>query len=114
MGADKRWRLIAYDVREPVRYRRVHKLMRGSGRPLQYSIFRARLDDREIERLRWELARLMTKEDRLLIVDLCPRCASRVISRSDLTEWIEEEPSFEILPRGEDQAPSSGGEEEGE
>src|SRR5258708_9289081 len=82
MSADKKWRLVCYDVRDPKRYRRLHKVMKGAGRPVQYSIFRCRLDDREVEQLRWRLAKILDPVDRLLVVDLCPSCASRVISRN--------------------------------
>jgi CRISPR-associated protein Cas2 len=77
MAADKRWRLICYDIREPARWRKVYKIIRGAGTHVQYSIFRCRLDDRELEKLRWELSRVMAKEDAFLVVDLCPRCAAK-------------------------------------
>lgn len=106
MAADKRWRLLCYDIRDPRRYRKVHRLVRGSGRSVQYSIFRARLDDRELERLRWELARVMDAEDALLVVDLCPSCATRVIAKNTVDDWAEEEPTFVILRTpAQDQAP---------
>jgi len=53
MSADKRWRLICYDIRDVKRYRKVFRVLRGTGRSVQYSIFRARLDDRQTEQLRW-------------------------------------------------------------
>jgi CRISPR-associated protein Cas2 len=58
-AADKRWRVVCYDVRHPKRYRRVYKIVSGSGRRLQYSVFRCWLDDREVEKLRWRLANVM-------------------------------------------------------
>ena len=97
MSADKRWRVICYDIRDVKRYRKVFKLLRGAGRSVQYSIFRARLDDRETEQLRWELARLMAAEDALLIIDLCPRCASTVVSRNHVDGWTTQPPSFTII-----------------
>ncbi|MEO8906236.1 MAG: CRISPR-associated endonuclease Cas2 [Polyangiaceae bacterium] len=97
MSIDKRWRLICYDIRDVKRYRKVFKLLRGAGRSVQYSIFRARLDDRETEQLRWELSRLMAPEDSLLIIDLCPRCASTVVSRNHVEGWTTEPASFTII-----------------
>lgn len=107
MAHEKRWRLICYDVRDPKRWRRVHKLLKGSGRTVQYSIFRCRLDDRELERLRWELAKLLAPEDSLLVVDLCPSCAGRVISRNHVEGWTDVEPSFVIWPPMAIQAPQA-------
>jgi CRISPR-associated protein Cas2 len=54
-----RWRLISFDVRDTKRYRQVTKIIKGVAVRVQYSVFRARLDDRETERLRWELSRVM-------------------------------------------------------
>jgi CRISPR-associated protein Cas2 len=97
MSAEKRWRLICYDIRDVKRYRKVFKLLRGAGRSVQYSIFRARLDDRQTEQLRWELSRLMAPEDALLIIDLCPRCANTVVSRNHVDGWTTEPASFSII-----------------
>jgi CRISPR-associated protein Cas2 len=97
MSADKRWRLICYDILDVKRYRKVFKLLRGAGRSVQYSIFRARLDDRETEQLRWELSRLMAPEDSLLIIDLCPRCAGTVVSRNHVDGWTTQPASFTII-----------------
>lgn len=100
MSADKRWRLICYDIRDDKRYRKVFKVLRGTGYSVQYSIFRAQLDDRETEELRWKLARLMAPEDALLIVDLCPRCAANVISRNHVDGWTDEPQPFAIVGPG--------------
>lgn len=97
MSADKRWRLICYDIREPARWREVYKIVKGRGRRVQYSIYRARLDDLQVERLRWELARVMAVEDSLLIVDLCPTCATNVISRNHVAGWQEPVSPFLII-----------------
>jgi len=97
MTVDKRWRLVCYDVRDPKRYRRIYKILRGSGDPVQYSIFRSRLDDRESERLRWRLASVMDPKDALLIVDLCPSCARKVVSRNHVAGWSEAPPPFRIV-----------------
>ncbi len=100
MSSGKRWRLICYDIRDDKRYRKVFKVLRGTGYSVQYSIFRAQLDDRETEELRWKLARLMAPEDALLIVDLCPRCAGNVISRNHVDGWTDEPQPFAIVGPG--------------
>jgi CRISPR-associated protein Cas2 len=99
MSADKKWRLICYDVRDPKRYRKLYKVMRGIGRRVQYSVFRSRLDDREVEELRWKLAKILDPVDRLLIVDLCPTCAARVISRNHVEGWTNQQPACTIITR---------------
>jgi CRISPR-associated protein Cas2 len=112
MKASKRWRLVCYDIREPARWRRVYRIVRGAGTHVQYSIFRCRLDDREVEKLRWELTKVMSPEDALLIVDLCPQCATRVVSRNHVEGWDEVPSTFRIIGGGlplatADQAPAS-------
>jgi CRISPR-associated protein Cas2 len=97
LSAEKRWRLICYDVREPKRYRELYKVMKGVGRRIQYSVFRSRLDDREVEHLRWKLAKILDPADRLLVVDLCPTCASRAISRNHVDGWTEKAERFTIV-----------------
>ncbi len=97
MSADKRWRLVCYDIRDPKRYRKAHKLLKGVGRPVQYSIFRCRLDDLQVEKLRWELSKVLDATDRLLVVDLCPGCAERVISRNHVEGWTRAPEAFRIV-----------------
>lgn len=97
MSADKRWRLVCYDIRDPKRYRKAHKILKGVGRPVQYSIFRCRMDDQEIEKLRWELAKVLDQSDRVLVVDLCPGCAERVISRNHVEGWARTPETFRIV-----------------
>ncbi len=99
MSADKKWRLVCYDVRDPKRYRKLYKVMRGIGRRVQYSVFRSRLDDREVEQLRWKLAKILDPVDRLLIVDLCPTCAARVISRNHVEGWTDQPRACTIVTR---------------
>jgi CRISPR-associated protein Cas2 len=62
MGEDRAWYLVCYDIRDPKRWRRVFKLLKGYGYRLQYSIFRCRLTKRQSEQLRWELATLLDRE----------------------------------------------------
>lgn len=113
MSANKRWRLVCYDIREPARWRLVYRIVRGAGTHVQYSIFRCRLDDREVEKLRWELSKVMAAEDALLIVDLCPSCATRVVSRNHIQGWDEVPTTFRIIgPDEAKQAPEHVGEAE--
>ena len=97
MGESKNWYLICYDIREPKRWRRCFKLLKGYGESLQYSIFRCRLSRRQLERMRWELEKELDSEDSLMIAGLCSSCTSRLIARNTKTEWIEETPRFRVL-----------------
>ena len=97
--AAKHWHLIAYDVREPKRLRRVAKHLEGYGTRVQYSVFRCRLDHLTLEKLHWELAQMMAAEDDLLVIPLCGSCASKVPvhSTGDQSTWAEPPPSFRIV-----------------
>jgi CRISPR-associated protein Cas2 len=90
--------LLAYDVSDPKRLRKVHKTMTAWGKPLNYSVFRLRCTDRELARLQFELATILAKDDRLLVVRLCAECASRVsIKGKELAPLETEVPAVKIL-----------------
>lgn len=114
MSADKRWRLICYDIRDPARWRDVYRIVTGHGHRVQYSIYRARLDDQQVEQLRWELSRVMDPTDALLIVDLCPSCAGNVISRNHVAGWQEPVVSFRIVGGDSTTMPEHGSVDEAE
>jgi len=67
----RRCYLVCYDIRDPKRLRRVHKLMKGYGEPWQYSVFYCVLKAIDRARLQAALQEVMNlKEDQALIVDL--------------------------------------------
>ncbi len=97
MGADKHWHLLSYDIRDPKRWAKAYKLLRGRGDHVQYSVFRLHLSPRQLEELRWRLAEVLTEEDDLLIVRICSSCAKRVIDSREDGNWDSGPPPFEIL-----------------
>jgi len=63
--------LVCYDIRDPRRLRRVHKLMKAYGEPWQYSVFCCTL--KAIDRVRLETGlreEMNMKQDQVLIIDL--------------------------------------------
>ena len=63
--------LVAYDICEDGRLRRVHQTVKGFGRSLQYSVFVCDLSTTEKVQLRWELEELIDPyADRVMFVDL--------------------------------------------
>ncbi len=97
MNASKNWYLVTYDVRDPKRLRKVAKHLEGYGTRMQYSVFRVRMNDRERERLGFELKRLMADEDSLLMIGLCERCSARIEKMNKDANWPEDLPSFEVV-----------------
>lgn len=94
--AEKNWYVICYDIGEPARWRKVYKRLQGYGRRLQYSIFRCRLTKIEIEKLRWELEKEMSKEDKLLILNVCERCENKTLSLNRPESWQESDKTFDF------------------
>jgi CRISPR-associated protein Cas2 len=51
--------VVCYDIRDPVRLRRVHKVMKSFGWSMQYSVFVADLDAMELIELRDAIGRVI-------------------------------------------------------
>lgn len=67
----RRCYLVCYDVRDPKRLRRTHKVMKAYGEAWQYSVFYCMLKD--IDRVRFENALqevVNLQQDQVLIIDL--------------------------------------------
>lgn len=65
--------VVSYDVRDPKRLRKVFKCLRNYGDHLQYSVFDCVLGEKDLIRLRTDLAdRIDPGEDQVLIVRLGP------------------------------------------
>lgn len=63
--------LVAYDISHPRRLSRVHRLLKETGVPVQYSLFTVRDTARGILRLKTELAGLIdTRQDDVRIYRL--------------------------------------------
>ena len=70
--------VVAYDVHNDRRRRRVEKALRGYGFRVQYSVFECRIDTRKLERLQGELTKEIETEDRLRFYQLCESCQQKV------------------------------------
>lgn len=65
--------VVTYDISDPRRLRKVHKLMLGWGDHIQLSVFQCELSPRERVQLRAELEQtIKPTEDQVLFVDLGP------------------------------------------
>lgn len=97
LSEPKLWYLVAYDVRDEKRLLRTAKLLKGYGSRLQFSVFRCRLGKRQIERLKWELTKIMDEEDDLLIIGICAKCSNRIHRRNADETWADEVKTYEIV-----------------
>lgn len=71
--AEERIYLVAYDIADQKRWRRVFKAMKGYGHWLQLSVFQCRLTLRRRIGMAAKLERIIDgKDDHVLIIDLGP------------------------------------------
>ena len=71
MPKGRRRYIVAYDIRDSKRLRRVHKKMTEYGWPMQYSVFLSDLDGMEFLELRQELGEIINHgEDSVAMIDL--------------------------------------------
>ncbi|MEN6440885.1 MAG: CRISPR-associated endonuclease Cas2 [Syntrophobacter sp.] len=69
----RRCYLVCYDIRDPKRLRRVHKVLKGYGEAWQFSVFFCVLKDIDRVRLQTDLEEQMNrKEDQAMILNLGP------------------------------------------
>jgi CRISPR-associated protein Cas2 len=85
--------IIAYDVVVDKRRTKVHKLLKGRGDALQYSLFHCALSPTELVDLKtamWDALNL--KDDRLVILDLGPQTGRATIAIDSWGKPLEEPP----------------------
>lgn len=71
--ADERLYIVAYDIANQKRWRRVFRIMKGYGRWLQLSVFQCRLTARRRADLSARLEKeIHHQDDHILIVDIGP------------------------------------------
>ncbi len=69
----RRCYLVCYDIRDPKRLRRVHKVLEGYGEAWPFSVFFCVLKDIDRARLQTDREEQMNqKEDQAMILDLGP------------------------------------------
>lgn len=71
--------LVAYDICDPKRLRKVAQACEDFGFRWQYSVFLCRLSARDLVRLKSRLYDLIhLQEDQVLFIPLCNRCAEGI------------------------------------
>ncbi len=69
----RRLTLVAYDIADPKRLKRVHKVVRDFGDPLQYSVFLCALSRQDAVVLEARLVRAINQaQDQVMLLDLGP------------------------------------------
>ena len=89
--------IVAYDIADSKRWRRVYRLMLGYGEWLQLSVFQCRLDRMRLVEMEGRLEELIRRdEDHVLILDLGPaeqvrprvRSLGKAFSPVERKPWI--------------------------
>lgn len=84
--------LVAYDIADPRRLRRVAKTLEAVGERIQKSVFECGLTPDGLIALRLRLRRLIDpQEDHILIQPLCERCRANIL-------WQGKPPAPETEP----------------
>ena len=97
MARKRHLHLVSYDIRDPKRWRKLYRVIRGYGRRLQYSVFRVSATELQIARLKWELQRILAPEDALLVIRLCPSCAESVCAHHEEEDWPSDDVPYKML-----------------
>ncbi|MBO8138790.1 MAG: CRISPR-associated endonuclease Cas2 [Desulfotomaculum sp.] len=72
--------IIAYDITDDRRRNKIHKALKDYAVPVQYSVFEARLSDKDYITLQHKLERLMnSKEDSIIFYRQCARCSEDLL-----------------------------------
>ena len=76
--------IVAYDIPDARRRRRVAKTLGGCGERVQFSVFECRLSDNELAAVRRRVLDLTeTKTDRVRWYPLCGPCHRKVIQQGE-------------------------------
>lgn len=82
--------LVAYDICDPKRLRRVATICEDFGLRRQYSVFLCRISAREQVRLRTRLHDVIDRaEDQVLFIPLCARCVGQIEALGRPTEAVD-------------------------
>lgn len=79
--------LICYDIVDEKRWRKAFKLLKEYGNRVQYSVFHCELTDVKMAKLRVELDRCLSKEDRLLIAPIAHLDSNKFLVQGPNLGW---------------------------
>ena len=82
--------IVAYDISDPKRLRKVARCCEDYGVRRQFSVFLMRLSATDFAKLKARLYDLLNlKEDQVLFIPLCARCAAGIDSMGRPTEAVD-------------------------
>ena len=73
--------LIAYDIADPKRWRKVFRLLKSYGAPVQLSVFECRISNSQRQKLWSSMQHIVhSDEDKVLCYPVCGQCERRIMS----------------------------------
>lgn len=89
--------LVSYDIADPKRLRKVAKFLEGYGQRIQHSVFQVRANERDIERMKWELTKRIVEEDSIFYFRLCQTCMEKAQTQNPKLFIPEEDVTYRIF-----------------
>ncbi|MCB1144582.1 MAG: CRISPR-associated endonuclease Cas2 [Leptospiraceae bacterium] len=93
----KAYYLLMYDIVNPKRLQKIHKICKGYGQQIQYSVFLCQLTREDLEILKGKLSKWVNTDDQILFIRIKPvkktkeGIDSRVISLGKKFSFYEDE-----------------------
>lgn len=98
MAVTKQHYLVCYDIRDEKRWRKCYKLLKEYGERVQYSVFHCYLTDLKMAKLRWNLEKVLSSDDSLLIAPVkTPDNNKFVVMNSNEKLWDFNPERFETF-----------------
>lgn len=89
MATRQRLYLVAYDIADPKRLNRVHRVLKKEGLPLQYSVFSVSLNRTRLNRLLLVLDRIIdAREDDIRCYALSPPFDCQILGKQYFPEEV--------------------------
>ena len=89
---EKHFVVVAYDIPDDRRRTKLHDLLLDYGTPVQYSLFECLLGEKEIERMKRRVSKVIKPRlDQVRYYHLCAVCQARIETTSASREVVREE-----------------------
>ena len=90
MRARKNFVVVAYDVSDDRRRRRIVKILEKIGVRVNYSVFECMLTDAQYEKLRADIGRkIKPREDSVVYYPICVDCYTKIVYQPPLRRTYE-------------------------
>jgi CRISPR-associated protein Cas2 len=89
--------IVSYDISDPRRLRKVAKYLEGFGYRLQESVFRVLVNQKDLERMKWEINKRTTEADKVMYLRFCNSCAKNVEKMNPAIKTGHDSENFKII-----------------